>query len=83
MKPTKKHRPALVYGMLGTVYGINAQGEARHFNYDWQAAVDFAGIDQDMDLRFGSPVQLASYVTSGAIEANPRAKTRCFWVKRG
>jgi hypothetical protein len=42
--PTLKHRPAITAGILGTCYGINAAGEVRYFDYDWEAALEYAGV---------------------------------------
>jgi hypothetical protein len=51
-KRTLKHRPAVWEMMLGTVYASNGK-ETRYFDYDWDAAREFAGIreDEDQDLR--------------------------------
>ena len=57
MPPTQKHRPVLTPGILGTVYGVSPEGEVRYFDYDWDAALQFAGVTlenvSDLDLRFG------------------------------
>lgn len=45
MKPTQKHRPAIWENMLGTVYARNAAGEVRYFDYKWNDARAFAGVD--------------------------------------
>ena len=44
-KPTLKHRPAIWENMLGTVYAMNDVGDIRYFDYDYDAAMDFAGLD--------------------------------------
>lgn len=52
MKPTKKHRPAIWECMLGTVYARNPDGVTRYFDYDWDGAREFAGVDTpDADPR--------------------------------
>ena len=50
-KPTLKHRPALWENMLGTVYAMNDEGEVKYFDYDWDAAKEFAGIHWKRDPR--------------------------------
>lgn len=51
-KPTQNHRPAIWENMLGTVYAMNEEGETKYFDYDYQAANEWAGIDPDRDLRW-------------------------------
>jgi hypothetical protein len=51
MKPTAKHRLAIRPGILGTVYGYNAAGVERYFDYDREAALAYAGITRDSDVR--------------------------------
>jgi hypothetical protein len=51
MKPTKRHRPAIWECMLGTVYAMNDAGEIQYFDYKWEEAKQFAGIDTSRDLR--------------------------------
>jgi hypothetical protein len=60
MPPTLKHRPALTFGILGTVYGISPEGEVKYFDYDWLGALRFAGVVdrsgkilEGIDLRRG------------------------------
>lgn len=50
-KPTLKHRHAIWECMLGTVYARNAAGEVKYFDYDWDGARAFAGVDTGTDLR--------------------------------
>lgn len=45
MKPTLKHRPAIWEAILGTVYASNGI-EVRYFDYRWDEARAFAGVDQ-------------------------------------
>jgi hypothetical protein len=49
-KPTRKHRPAIWEMLLGTVYASNGT-EVRYFDYDWDAAREFAGVTPDADPR--------------------------------
>jgi hypothetical protein len=52
MKPTLKHRPAIWECMLATVYAMNDAGQTKYFDYDWDAAREFAGVDRpEADLR--------------------------------
>lgn len=70
--PTLKHRPAITYGLLGTCYGISSSGEVKYFDYDWKAALQFAGVTNAKlelvakDLRISKanrPVFLPGYDT--------------------
>ena len=82
-KPTLKHRLALAPGMLGTLYAVSPAGEARYFDYDYEAARAWAELDAGTDIRYGPPPQRGvQYVRSGAVEANPNPHSRCYWVKR-
>ena len=50
MKPTMKHRPAVWEGILAAVYATDGQ-TVRYFDYDWDAAVAFAGVTPETDPR--------------------------------
>lgn len=80
--PTLRHRLAIAPGILGTVYGINADGEARYFDYDIAAAYEFAGVTTEADPRIAKPRGRYAFIRSGAMEANPKPSTRCIWVLR-
>lgn len=59
MKPTQNHRLALKQGILGTVIAINPAGLEEYFDYNLDAAYDWAGIKQypfnsDQDPRVWS-----------------------------
>lgn len=79
-RPTRRHRLAITNGILGTVYAVSPEGEARYFDYDFQAAYAFAGILPGSDVRLSVPRERAQYVRSGATEANPGPRTRCLWT---
>ena len=49
--PTKKHRPAVWECMLGTLYALGVNGEVKYFDYDYGAALKFAGITSDDGIR--------------------------------
>lgn len=49
--PNRSHRPAIWENMLGTVYAMNDQFEVQYFDYDWDAAKKFAGLENKKDLR--------------------------------
>lgn len=51
MRPTKRHREAVWECMLGTVYAQNADGVVRYFDYDYYAALEFAGVTTASDPR--------------------------------
>ena len=53
---TAKHKPLIWENMLGTVYArdFNDSGStkaAKYFDYDWDAAHEYAGVDKCTDLR--------------------------------
>lgn len=48
--PTRKHRPLVWENMLGTVYATDGQ-TVRYFDFDWDAALAFAGVPDATDLR--------------------------------
>ena len=72
--PTKKHVPALWESLLGTVNAQNALGETRYFDYDYEAAKAWAGLDQE-----GADIRLAR-----AKHRMPdiRARQLVLWVRR-
>lgn len=43
-KPTLKHRPAIWGGILGTVYAMNAAHETHYFDYNYEEALEWAGL---------------------------------------
>lgn len=81
MRPTLKHRLAIAPGLLGTVYAMNAAGEMRYFDFNYQAARKFAGLDAGTDIRFARPIGPYRFVKSGATDGNPYPYQRCYWVK--
>jgi len=65
MKPTKKHRPAIWECILGTVYAMNPEGHKKYFDYDYEAAKEFAGLTEDLRIwknpggvRYGKDVTI-------------------------
>lgn len=91
MPPTQKHRPALTFGILGTVYGISPEGVVQYFDYDWLRALRFAGVTNSrdelrpgLDLRYGSA--RTPYVLPGYDMWNPERKVskgqKAYWVLR-
>jgi len=58
--PTLKHRPAITFGILGTCYGINAAGEVRYFDYNWEAALEYAGVtNAKLELLEGTDLRIS------------------------
>lgn len=47
MRPTKRHRPVMWEGILGTVYACSPEGEVKYFDYDWKGAAEFCGVLAD------------------------------------
>jgi hypothetical protein len=48
---TRRHEALIWENMLGTVYAQDETGDVRYFDYDWDAAIDFAGVSDCSDLR--------------------------------
>ncbi len=62
MKPTQKHRPAIWENMLGTVFAMNDNYEVEGFDYNYEAARQFANLDDKQDKRvFRMPRKRMSY----------------------
>lgn len=86
MKPTLKHRPVLKFGILGTVYGISPAGEVKYFDYDWNAALAFAGVTGDpaQDLRLSTAPK--PYLLPGYDMWHPERRVskgeKVYWVLR-
>lgn len=49
VKPTKKHRPAVWEGILGTVYAMNKERVTQYFDYDYEGAKKYAGVTNEAD----------------------------------
>ncbi len=82
-KPTLKHRPAVWECMLGTVYAMNAAGDCQYFDYDWPAALKFAGVTgkPEQDARFAANLRNVQWVKKGDYtHANPRVGKFCLWI---
>ena len=82
MRPTKRHRPALWSGVLGTVYALSPERETRYFDYDVDAAREWAGVDTASDPRLARGDARGRYrwSRSGAGDSEPRAHQRVLWV---
>lgn len=82
LKPTK-HRPAVWENMLGTVYALNDAGECRYFDYNVDAALEFAGVTPERDPRAFRVVrgEKCRYIRKGATEAEPREGKMVLWVR--
>lgn len=69
-KPTKKHRPAIWEGILGTVYAMNSKYEVRYFDYNHEAAKEFAELGEDLRV----------YRAEGGVRYGPIAMKKGKWV---
>lgn len=74
--PTLKHRPAIWENLLGTVMAKNDAGEVRYFDYDREAAAEFAGVSPDRDPR------IAVNVRVHAGDSGPRVGQWALWILR-
>jgi len=80
MKPTPSHRPAIWECMLGTVYALNDKGKVRYFDFDYDAAKEFAGIDEKRDLRIWKNKRWVRWGNGGSCE-QPRMNQLVLWIK--
>jgi len=79
MRPTQKHRPAIWECMLGTVYARNAAGEVRYFDYKWDDARAFAGVDlEGADPR----LHRNPWACNAGNDTYIRKGQRVLWVRR-
>ena len=87
MRPTQRHRPALWENMLGTVYAMNDAKEVRYFDYDYAAAREYCGADEDgRDPRWHRLNQSSGklgYNLTGNSQGHrrPRRDQLVFWVR--
>ena len=76
-RPTILHRPALWEMLLGTVVAMNDAGETKYFDYDYEGAREYAGVDEGADLRLA---KFGGGVRYGAVQ--PSRGQLVLWVKR-
>lgn len=79
MKPTKKHRPAIWESMLGTVKAMSSKREIRYFDYDYEAAKEFAELGEDLrayraDRTLNYDGKPENYISKGKL---------ILWTKEG
>lgn len=79
LRPTQKHRLALIPGILGTWYAVSPAGEARYFDYDLKGAAKYASLNL-ATARLARPPHRAQYLRSGCTDVNPLPTTRCVWT---
>jgi hypothetical protein len=76
--PTSRHRTAVWECLLGTVYARNDAGEVKYFDYDYPAAMAFAGVTPERMPR----VAKAPYNTlTGARTSSGQKKVALFILK--
>jgi len=85
-KPTKRHKPVIWEGILGTVYAASPAGEVRYFDYNWDDARAFAEVDTEgADLRIAKPRQVDPYPVryySRQSDCGPSYLQTCLWAVR-
>lgn len=80
--PTKNHRPAIWENMLGTVYAMNDSFETKYFDYNWDAAKEYAGISNKKDVRIYKDPGGVNWTGQGP-DTNPGKGKLCLWVEGG
>lgn len=78
-KPTLNHRPAVWECLLGTVYAMNQEGVIRYFDYDWKAALEYAGYDESKDPRLAKNQRRVSW--TGRQNDDPSYNQLVLWLK--
>ena len=80
MPPTLKHRPAIWECLLGTVYAMNEARESKYFDYDWDAAKEWAGIADKSDIRVFRNKEFWAW-SVGKYPINPQVGGIVLWVE--
>jgi hypothetical protein len=81
--PTTKHIPLIWEGILGTMYAMNPDKEGygyfkiKYFDYDYEAAMKFAKINECTDLRKFKMDKMRNY--SGDPHKSPRKGQMVLW----
>ena len=74
---TKKHKPLIWEGMLGTVHSRSPEGETKYHHYDWDEAHEHAQVHNHKDLRIArSPHE---YSWEGINPTGPRKGKHALW----
>lgn len=73
-KPTKQHRVAVFEACFGTLYAVNDAGIVKYFDYDWDGAFAYAGIDRHHgeDYRVYKRRRSDGHKSAGRDDVNPR-----------
>jgi hypothetical protein len=79
--PTAQHRPAVWENRLGTVFAMDEAGNVQYFDYDHDAAVAFADVAPDRDLRVSEKTRDVRYTKRGDTNEPALGKT-IYWVRR-
>ena len=80
MKPTKQHRPAMWECMLGAVYAMNTDGEIKYFDYRYEAAAKWAGVnDSEADCRLFRMHRHCTWSNGKMDHAEPSFKQLVLW----
>lgn len=78
MKPTQKHVPAIWGGILGTVNASDGK-QTKYFDYDYDAAIEFAGITHDSDPRF---YKFGGRYSYPGVDGPLRHSQKVLWILR-
>jgi hypothetical protein len=80
-RPTRKHRPAVWENMLGTVYALDDDGHVKYFDYDYEAALAFAGVRPDRDLRTYRVREARRWTDDPYTSTGPRVGKLALWLR--
>lgn len=82
---TRRHVPLVWECMLGTVEARNPEtGEEKYFDYDWDAAREFAQVEKASDLRIFAKPYGPVFITPGGQWVRRRERVRLWgvWEKK-
>lgn len=80
MPPTQDHRPVMWENMLGGVNAMNEDREVEYFDYDYEDAAEFGGVDDGNDVRIGKKKRNVSYSKAGFPSDEPPSGKPVVWI---
>jgi hypothetical protein len=85
MPPTKNHRPAIWECMLGAVYAMNDFGDVKYFDYRYEDALEWAGMNnanRDLDTRVFRNKKRCTYTNGKMSHAEPSFNQHVLWITK-
>jgi hypothetical protein len=66
--------------MLGTVYAVNDAGKVEYFDYNWDAAREYAGVTADRDPRVAKASSASNGWSIWALPGGLRRRQTALWL---